>query len=208
MVTMQRVNNTPPRKRSLPRCANIAVLALCLLAGPVVIAAERPSGSQHGGAARPFNAPSDFHEIADRNTARFFESNAPAAMTACLAGCYNGPGAGVVEEKIEGYEILTSAGIERVAPMVPVAATPVRIALNESVQCIAGCSAIGIDRVPARAQTMPHVNVDRTLAMLKPHRPHRAVGRFAMSGRMKGDTAVRLQRRAGLASAVARTAIR
>jgi hypothetical protein len=180
----------------------VTIIAALSLAGLAANAADRagyPSHAPRGGASSQFRETRDFYDIASRTDARFAaEAGATAATTTvCLAGCYRDVNTGVIEIKIQSYEVLTSANLG-----VPqLTSRTVQLAGNDNVRCVAGCAPVVTLPASGRAEIVkgPDTGAIRVTAV-DLHRRHRTVSRFVMT---RGSS----QRHSGL-SRTARAAVR
>lgn len=204
---MQRDTNQRRHTQFVTRLLGAATVAALALAGSPAHAAERGSAMPRSGASQQFRAAPDFHDVASRTDARFASQtgNVPAAVTACLAGCYNGAGTGLIEVRVHAYEVLTSASFAPEPPTAPL----VRTAINDGVQCVAGCSTLAAARTTGRIELLPAFDAGHALAQFAPGQRHRSISRFALTGPKPGHRAGTLtQHRTAALSRPVRTAIR
>ena len=152
--------------------------------------------------ANPFREARDFFDIASRTDSRFDSETrtAQAATATCIAGCYSVGGAGVIEVRVQSYEVLTSArlGTEPPAPSL------VKTALSDGVRCVAGCSSSVTARAMRGRELAPAHELSGAVAHLGVQlgtvRHHRGVSRFSMvSPPTRTNTGIRaLQRNVSL----------
>ena len=164
----------------------------------VQLSAASRAAPSRGVGASPFREARDFFDIASRTDARFGSetSTAQAATTTCIAGCNSVGSAGVIEVKVQSYEVLTSArlGTEPPAPSL------VQTALSDGVRCVAGCSSSVTARATLGREPAPAHELSRAVVQLGTVRHHRGVSRFSMvSAPTRANTGIRaLQRSVSL----------
>lgn len=132
--------------------------------------------------ANPFREARDFFDIASRTDSRFDSETrtAQAATATCIAGCYSVGGAGVIEVRVQSYEVLTSARFATEPP----APSLVQMALTDGARCVAGCSSSAATLAILGREPAPAHELSRAVAQLGGQlgkvRHHRGVSRFSM----------------------------
>ena len=155
----------------------------------------------------PFRESRDFFDIASRTDARFGSEadNAQATATTCIAGCYSVGSAGVIEVRVQSYEVLTSARFQSEQP----AQSLVQTAFSDGARCVAGCSSSVTARAMRGSEPAPTHELSRTVAQLGTVRRDRGVSRFSMiSPPTRANSGIRALQRSASVSRQNRSIIR